>query len=151
MAPGLAAKITVSILAAAAVSGCTQDAGEISRDARPFDGIAQTANITVLGNEPFWAIDIDPRADDGFIALYSTPQNLDGTEFAVSRFAGNNGVGFNGELDGEAVQIALTPGDCSDAMTDRSYPYTATVLRGEVTLYGCAYTSDQPFIGEEMP
>ncbi len=145
LSPLLTAGFAASILTA-----CTQEAGEISRDAQPFAGIAETADITLLGNEPFWGIDIGPDGS-GFTAVYSTPENIDGTPFEVSRFAGNNGIGFNGTLGEEAVQIALTPGACNDTMSDRSYPYTATVLLGDMTLYGCAYTSDEPFTGEEMP
>lgn len=139
------------------LSACTQDTGEISRDAQPFDGIAESAEITLIGNEPFWGIDIMPASsdgasnEDGFTARYSDPENVDGTLFSVARFAGNNGAGFNGQLGGAAVQITLTPGDCNDTMSDRSYPYIATVLLGDRTLFGCAYTSDQPFTGEEMP
>lgn len=131
-------------------AACTSPAGEITRDAEPYDGIAAEASISLLGNEPFWGVDIEPQGD-GFTARYSTPENIDGESFAVERFAGNNGIGFSGELNGEAVQIALTPGDCSDTMSDRTYPYTATVSVGQLTLRGCAYTSDEPFTGDENP
>lgn len=135
-------------------SGCAQEAGEISRDTQPFDGIAETASVFLIGNEPFWSIDIEPDKSSGesdYSMQYSTPENIDGTAIAATRFAGNNGIGFSGELRGEPIQITLTPGKCDDTMSDRSYPYTATALvEGEV-LYGCAYTSDEPFSGGEMP
>lgn len=129
---------------------CADTPGEISRDTQPFDDISATADITLLGTEPFWGIDITPDGE-GFVARYSSPENLDGSQFAVSRFAGNNGIGFSGSLDGQAVQIALTPGQCSDGMSDRTYPYTATVALGDAVLYGCGHTSDQPFTGDEAP
>ena len=132
------------------LAACSQEAGKISRDSEPFDGVAATASIALVGNEPFWGVDIMP-AGDGFTARYSTPENIDGLEFPVTRFAGNNGIGFNGELDGASVQIAVTPGDCSDGMSDRTYPYTTTIAMADVTLYGCGYTSDEPFTGEEAP
>ena len=124
--------------------------GEISRDTQPFDRIAATASISALGTEPFWGMDIEPT-DAGFTARYSTPENVEGTAFSVTRFAGNNGISFAGELEGGDVQIAITPGECSDQMSDRLYPYTATIALGEDTLLGCAYTSDEPFTGEETP
>ncbi len=129
---------------------CASEPGEISRDTAAFDGVASEASITLLGTEPFWGIDIAPDGD-GHKALYSTPDNIDGAAFVAERFAGNNGLGFNGELNGQAVQIAITQGECSDGMSDRSYPYTATVAIGPATLYGCGYTSDEPFSGEESP
>ncbi len=145
--------LTAAFLAITAAA-CAQEPGEISRDTAPFDGIAETASISLIGNEPFWGIDIEPSGSDGaggFTAIYSTPENIDGAAFPVTRFAGNNGVSFSGELAGAAVQIMLTPGDCNDTMSDRSYPYTATAELGDMALSGCGYTSDEPFTGEEMP
>ena len=133
-----------------AVAGCSQAPGEISRDTQPFDGIVPSSSISVTGTEPFWSIAIEPDGE-AYVATYSSPENLEGTRFVASRFAGNNGVGFSGELEGEAVQIALTPGDCSDGMSDRTYPYIAMVAIGARDLRGCAYTSDEPFSGAEAP
>lgn len=130
--------------------GCAETPGEITRDTAPFDGIAEGATINALGNEPFWGIRIEPD-EDGYSARYSSPENVDGKQFSVTRFAGNNGVGYSGELDGEAVQIAFTPEACDDTMSDRSYPYVATVSIGLTTLRGCAYTSDEPFTGDPAP
>lgn len=132
------------------LAACSQTPGEISQDTQAFDGIAAEASISVLGTEPFWALEIAPEGD-GHTAIYSSPENLEGARFAVDRFAGNNGVSFSGTLDGEAMSAAITPGDCSDGMSDRSYPYTATVSLGDSTLFGCAYTSDEPFTGDEAP
>lgn len=132
------------------LAACSDPPGEISRDTTPFEGVAQTASISALGTEPFWAVEIDP-ADGGHEAVFTTPEAMEGQAFAVTRFAGNNGLGFSGELAGEPFQLALTPGECSDGMSDRTYPYTATVLRGDTTLYGCAHTSDEPFTGPEAP
>lgn len=146
-------KLPRSILAASGgllLLSCADAPGEIGRDTQPFDGISPTASITLLGTEPFWSIYITPDGE-GFVARYTSPENLDGSQFAVSRFAGNNGIGFSGSLDGNALQIALTPGQCRDGMSDRAYPYTATVAFGDAVLYGCGHTSDQPFTGDEAP
>lgn len=115
-----------------------------------FEGITEDATIKLIGNEPFWGIEISP-ADGGYQAIYTTPDNLTGTEIRIARFAGNNGLGFSGELDGAPVQIAVTAIDCSDTMSARTYPYTATVVIGDKTLSGCGYTTDQPFEGDEAP
>ena len=129
---------------------CNDPPGEISRDTQPFDGIAPTATISLTGTEPFWGITIEPD-ETAFRATYTSPENIDGTAFAVTRFAGNNGLGFSGEMEGEDFIATVTPGDCSDAMSDRNYPYTATVALGDRTLIGCGYTSDEPFTGEQAP
>ncbi|MEM6907413.1 MAG: hypothetical protein AAF494_01935 [Pseudomonadota bacterium] len=129
----------------AMIAGCAQS-DQISRDPEPYDGISASEKITLAGTEPFWSIRID-----GEEATFSSPDQPDGTPFAVSRFAGNNGLGFSGELEGQSVQIALTPGECSDGMSDRVYPLTATIALGESTLYGCGYTDKQPFTGDPSP
>lgn len=134
-----------------ALAACTETPGDISRDASPFDGINKAATISVGGTEPFWSLDIAPTAG-GYEARYSTPEQPDLVPFAVSRFAGNNGLGFSGQTQRRSINLALTPGKCSDGMSDRTYPYTATLLIGDDTLYGCAHTDLEPFIeGEVVP
>lgn len=137
------------LLLAACLQGGEDNAnggGDISEDNEAYDGIAENEKITLVGNEPFWNIKID-----GDTAGYSTPENIDGTDFTVSRLAGNNGLSFSGELDGESVIIMVTPGACSDTMSDRDYPFTATVEIGSTMLNGCGYTDVQPFTGDESP
>lgn len=145
----IAALSCAPLLLAACVQEGEDDANgdtDVSEDNETYDGIAEDEEITLVGNEPFWNIKID-----GGTASYSTPENIDGSAFNVTRFAGNNGLGFSGDLDGETVQIAVTPGTCSDTMSDRDYPFTATVEIGSNTLNGCGYTDAQPFTGDEAP
>ncbi len=137
----------LGIALAAMLAACSSADG-IDRDTEAYDGIGSEETINLMGTEPFWAIEIAP-AGKGFDAVYSDPDNIDGKAFTVERFAGNNGLGFSGELDGGAVQIAITPGECSDGMSDRTYPFTATVSLGDRTLQGCAYTDAQKYEGGE--
>ncbi|MCK0127452.1 hypothetical protein [Erythrobacter sp. F6033] len=132
----------VLLAACSALAACSTSDG-IDEGGEVFAGIDAEATINLLGNEPFWGIEIEPKGT-GYVATYSTPENIDGMAIEVTRFAGNNGLGFSGELDGAALQIALTPGDCNDTMSDNTYPYTATVSLGDATLFGCGYTSDEP-------
>lgn len=131
--------------AALFLASCTQSEG-ISSNAEPFADIAEDETVHLLGTEPFWSFEIS-----GEQARYSSPEDDDGTPFTVARFAGNNGLGYSGDLDGLPVQIAVTPGECSDGMSDRSYPFTATVSLGDTNLSGCGYTDSDPFTGEETP
>lgn len=140
----------ILFLCAMLLASCAETPGEITRDTKPFDGISEAASISAAGTEPFWSLSIDPVAD-GYKATYATPEQSEGVKFPLTRFAGNNGLGFSGEADGQSVSLALTPGECSDMMSERIYPYTATLAMGELTLFGCAYTSDEPFIGDENP
>ncbi|MEL7198433.1 MAG: hypothetical protein AAGL10_08975 [Pseudomonadota bacterium] len=121
------------------LSACAQS-DDISRDAEPFGGIAESEVITAMGTEPFWSVKIT-----GDKATFSNPENSQGEPFAVSRFAGNNGLGFSGELDGQSFTLTVTLGDCSDGMSDRTFPYTATLSWGGETVFGCAYTDIQSY------
>ena len=112
-----------------------------------FDGIAEGETISVAGTEPFWAATIA----DGAVK-YSTPELPDGTSFAVSRFAGNSGVSFSGKLnDGRGFDLMITPGTCSDGMSDREYPYVASLKLGSESQTGCAWTGANPFKGAANP
>ncbi|MDG5746711.1 hypothetical protein P8Q88_00820 [Qipengyuania sp. XHP0207] len=111
-----------------------------------YDGIDPAETIRFTGTEPFWNGEIIEG-----MARYSTPDMPDGSSFPVERFAGLNGVGFSGELQGERFDLTITPGECSDAMSDRSYPFTATLLVGDETREGCAWTDRKPYSDPENP
>lgn len=111
-----------------------------------FDGISAEETIYLTGTEPFWGGEIT-----GSKAQYSTPENQDGPAFDVERFAGNNGLAFTGQIDGGNFDLTVTPGNCSDGMSDRSYPFTATLKVDDEQRNGCAWTDRQPFTGSESP
>lgn len=128
-------------LAMLALAACAE-ADPMDRGGSAYDGIAPDAFIKLIGTEPFWTLEIQPEGGTGHSAQYSTPENPAGQAFAITRFAGNNGLGFSGELDGQSVQAAITPGECSDGMSDRIYAFSATVSVGGETLFGCAAIDD---------
>ncbi len=111
-----------------------------------FTGIAEDETIIFGGTEPFWGGEVQ-----GTQLTYSTPENPDGTQIAVERFVGQGGISFSGTLFEEGFDMTVTPGECSDGMSDRTYPYTVTVIVGETQLNGCAHTDQQPFEGPETP
>lgn len=128
------------------LAACTASDDAIDPEGKTFDAVAPDEAVTLTGTEPFW----NARIKDG-TATWTTPDKPEGTAFAVSRFAGNNGLGFTGTLAGEPFTATLTPGECSDGMSDRRYPYVATIALGGETLSGCGYTTTQPFTGEGAP
>ncbi len=139
---------TIAFLAiATGVAACTPATdGAIDSKGQTFSAIAADEVVMLLGTEPFWGITIE----DGK-ASYADPDHPEARSFAVARFAGNNGLGFSGGWDGVPVTISVTPGQCSDGMSDRTYPYVATIALGEETLRGCGYTDRQPFTGDAAP
>jgi uncharacterized membrane protein len=118
----------------------------IDPQGKAFDTVAATETVTMLGTEPFWNITVT-----GTTARYSNPDHPEGTQFTVERFAGNGGLSFTGDLAGAPVTATLTPGQCGDGMSDRSFPFVATIALGGETLKGCGYTASQPFTGDEAP
>lgn len=89
------------------------------------------------GTEPFWGLEI-------------TPQTLgwSGVD-QVSQTAANPGPAVQGttatyrtETDkGTLLVVTLIATECSDGMSDRTYPLTARVELGEQTFSGCAATT----------
>lgn len=125
----------ILLLALPACGGGTDNTtpGDTS-DTDPYSGISEESVLRLTGTEPFWGATIE-----GGMMSYTTPENIEGTQFAVSRFAGRGGLSFSGEMDGSPVDVAITPGECSDGMSDRTYPFNATVQIGAQQLNGCAW------------
>lgn len=112
----------------------------------PYGAIAADETIRFTGTEPFWGGTISAGE-----MVYSTPENQEGDTSAVRRFAGNNGLGFSGSLNGTPLDMTVTPGACSDGMSDRSYPFTVTLRLGDEQRSGCAWTDRTPFTGPTNP
>lgn len=134
------------VLLAPLPSACTSGNDGIDPKGETFDAVAPDEVVTLTGTEPFWNLQVE--AGEG---IWTTPDNTGGTQFTVTRFSGNNGLGFTGILDGATFTATVTPGQCSDGMSDRTYPYVATIALGDETLRGCGYTSGQPFTGDAAP
>ncbi len=111
-----------------------------------FDLIAPEETVRFTGTEPFWGGSIE-----GKTAHYSTAENVEGTDFPVTRFAGNHGLGFSGTIDGMAWDMTVTPGTCSDGMSDRTYPFTVTLMIGADRREGCAWTESRPHSDPRRP
>ncbi|MGI8944186.1 MAG: COG3650 family protein [Qipengyuania sp.] len=137
-----------AIFAAALAAGACQagSAGGDDRSTEAFSAIGPDETIQFTGTEPFWGGEVR-----GASLIYSTPENIDGVTIAVERFDGNSGTSFSGELDGRSFDLTITEGSCSDGMSDRTYPFNATLKLDEEVRSGCAYTESQPFTGSQTP
>lgn len=131
-------------MALAILSACQN--GPDQAAAPRFDGIAEDEVIHFTGTEPFWGGQVE-----GTMLTYSTPENIDGETFSVKRFAGNHGLGLSGQLDTAQFDMTITPGECSDGMSSREYPFTVTVSIGGEVREGCGWTDSQPFVGPPNP
>ena len=135
--------LLIAAFAAAVVSGC---GGMGAQTAETFSEIAEDERIYFSGTEPFW----NGSVRDG-TAIWKTPDNAEGARFSVTRFAGNNGLSITGTMEEQAFDLMMTPGTCNDGMSDRTYPFFATVRLGDRLLSGCGWTDRHRFIGPQTP
>src|SRR6218665_381442 len=123
-----AALLALALSIGACHSG--EHGGQVPGDAnssQPYRGIADGEVLQLVGTEPFWGGHIA-----GGVLTYTTPENQRGAIVPVRRFAGRNGLAFSGSLDGAPLDLSVTPGACSDGMSDRSFPFTVTLRLGTV-------------------
>lgn len=112
----------------------------------PFAEIAPGDTLRFTGTEPFWGGEAT-----GTALLYTTPEKPEGETVTVKRFAGRGGMSLSGELGGQPFDMAVAMGECSDGMSDRTYPFAVTLsVKGEMRS-GCAWTEKHPFSGDEHP
>lgn len=111
-----------------------------------YDGIGDDETVRFTGTEPFWGGEAS-----GTTLTYSTPENPDGAEIEVERFAGRGGLSFAGTLDGADYEMMVTPLECSDGMSDRTYPFTVTLKIGDDLRNGCGWTDRKSFTGPAQP
>ena len=99
-------------------------------------GVDLTRPLRALGTEPFWAVELT-----GAEMVYSgvdragqrAPQGQPTMQGTMAIWEATTGAG-------NPLKVTLTATDCSDGMSDRTYPLTAMVRIGEETLMGCAAT-----------
>ena len=142
----LSAALLLASLAACQASTSNEDVPGDADDTAPFDLIGANETVRFTGTEPFWGGQVQ-----GTALTYSTPENIDGSDIKVTRFAGRGGVSWSGTHAGARFALAVTPGQCSDGMSDRTYPFVATLeVQGEQR-NGCAWTERQSFTGPQAP
>jgi uncharacterized membrane protein len=118
--------------------------GDIT-EAAPYDGIKPDETVHFTGTEPFWGGQVR-----GTALMYSTPENPDGSAIPVVRFAGRGGVSWSGTWQEKPFRLAVTEGTCSDGMSDRSYPFTATLEVAGEQRNGCAWSDRRGVTPEEQ-
>ena len=111
-----------------------------------YNGIGEDETVHFTGTEPFWGGEVR-----GSSLTYTTPENADGVKIAVERFAGRGGLSFTGMLEQADFEMTVTPLECSDGMSDRSYPFTVTLKIGDDLRNGCGWTDRQPLTEPAQP
>lgn len=117
-------------------AAATEPAAETPSDTvATLNGVDLTQPLSLIGTEPFWAIKTTPGS-----IVFTTPDEQAGRSFMAAPIYLENGAA---QLKTGALEASLTPGPCSDGMSDRVYPLTAQVKLDGQTLKGCAMTTAQ--------
>ena len=101
-----------------------------ARAGKAGTAVVRDQRFRAIGTEPFWGIDVLPGR-----LRYSSPEQPAGVGFAAQT---SDGRRFTGTMAGQAVSLVITPGTCSDGMSDTVYAFTAEVTIGALALHGCA-------------
>lgn len=114
------------------VAGCSQPA--------PAEPVPEPAPAPqsgdawhALGNEPFWSLEAR-----GTTLVFKTPEDQAGVTLQGRRVPSLVGTVILGQGDGGEFHFGVTPGQCSDGMSDRTYAYNATFIYRDQTYKGCA-------------
>lgn len=129
----------VSAALAIALGACQGQPGGDGPGAGRFTAIAADEPVHATGTEPFWSVTVTPAT-----LTYKTPENPQGTEVPARRNPGNNGLGVSAVLDGRQLDMAIALAPCSDGMSDRTYPFTVTLVIGDEMRTGCGWTDAKP-------
>lgn len=141
---------TLVLLASCLVlTGCGEAPMGASEDAAPpadapaatpaeAEGADYSGDIDIIGTEPFWSVRI--RADGITLTRPDHPELRNANPGA--RLEGEQGVWPSRGGQGQ-VAVRLTPGVCSDGMSDRTYRFFAEILVDGETLKGCADHADR--------
>lgn len=130
---------SVLALAVLALSACSQEAeapqpAPAPEPALVLGGVDLTQPVRALGTEPFWGVDLT-----GTELVYS---GADRPEQRAPQprpaMQGNTATWEAVTTAGNPISVMLAATECSDGMSDRTYPLSAIVRIGEETLTGCA-------------
>lgn len=93
--------------------------------------------VKALGNEPFWYVTMD-----GTTMTYGGPDRPEQRATQPSPKIQGTTATFAGKTSaGKPLEVTLIATECSDGMSDRTYPLVARVKVADETLTGCAAAS----------
>jgi uncharacterized membrane protein len=113
-----------------------------TEDVSPWDAArARGVAFRAIGTEPGWLVEVDGGDAPALRAeLDYGERSLEAT--AVEAAA--DGSGYHATAaDGTRIELAIQPGDCSDGMSDQTYPARVELTEGGRTLQGCGAFLDR--------
>ena len=122
----------LSLLAACSEQATTTDSAPAAATAT-LAGVDLNKPLTVLGTEPFWNVKITPET-----LTYTSPETPPLSGANPGPVVRGTTAAYRTKLKGRGLELTLIATECSDGMSDRTYPLTAIVKLGDETLNGCA-------------
>jgi uncharacterized membrane protein len=101
---------------------------------------ALAGDLTLLGTEPFWGVVI---AGPSNATTFTRPDHAAVSAGLPDRIGTKDGAKLTATAAEGKLEMTLTKKDCSDGMSDRTYPYEAEVVWQGETLKGCGVASDK--------
>lgn len=134
-------QIVVGALSALALAACspepatTPEADATAAEPAPvLGGVDLGQPLRALGTEPFWAVDLT-----GTELIYAGVDRPEQRAPQPQPVVQGTTVTYKATTaSGAAIGVMLAATECSDGMSDRTYPLSAIVQIGDETLTGCA-------------
>ncbi len=130
----LFAALAVLVLTACSPAEEPAPPPEAPEPAPVLGGVDLARPVRALGTEPFWSVELT-----GTEMVYTTPEPPEQRAPQPNPLVQGTTATWEAETaDGTALSVTLIATECSDGMSDRTYPLTAMVKLGEQELTGCA-------------
>jgi uncharacterized membrane protein len=110
--------------------------GVSSSKGSPGETVEKAYNC--IGTEPFWNVKIEKAG----ITYHRMGEEPEVFPYQAAKKQGAGSV-YETTVKGRRLVVAITPGECSDGMSDTSYPYSVQVEIDGETLRGCAFLLGQ--------
>ena len=130
----LFAALSVLVLAGCSPAEAPAPSPEPPAPAAVLGGVELAGPLRAIGTEPDWSVDLT-----GTEMVYTSPEPPGQRARQPEPVIQGTTATWAGETaDGATFKVTLVATECSDGMSERTYPLTAMVTVGERALTGCA-------------
>jgi uncharacterized membrane protein len=130
----LYAALSVLVLAGCSPAEAPAPSPKLTAPAAVLGGVELAGPLRAIGTEPDWSVDLM-----GTEMVYTSPEPPGQRARQPEPVIQGTTATWAGETaDGATFKVTLVATECSDGMSERTYPLTAMVTVGERALTGCA-------------